>query len=201
MKRRARSRARSGDAGRVRIIAGRDRGRVLRFHAVDGLRPTGDRVRETLFNWLQPRLPGARCLDMFAGSGALGFEAASRGAAKVDMYERSCIALDDLSRNLQLLGAGAVDLHAEDVLQMRRVGAPYDIVFIDPPFDAQLHNAAIALLDRQQLLNGGALVYLEWPAKAAPPATPAHWQCRRDKVAGDVGFALFDAGSVNIASQ
>lgn len=202
MKRRTRSRSSVGDAGRVRIIAGRHRGRVLRFRSVEGLRPTGDRVRETLFNWLQPFLPGARCLDMFAGSGALGFEAASRGAAHVDMYEHSGDAITVLSDNLQLLGSDCVSLHAQDVLQMPHVAVPYDVVFIDPPFDALLHADAISLLERQQLLANDALVYLEWPGQGGRPATPPHWRCRREKVAGEVGFALFDADPAsNIASQ
>ncbi len=204
MKRSAGSRPRARDSGKVRIIAGRCRGRILRFNAVEGLRPSGDRVRETLFNWLQPFVVGARCLDMFAGSGALGFEAASRGAARVDMYEQSAVATSDLSRNRDLLGVDEVNIHRENALHACRPQAAYDIVFVDPPFEEQLHSAAIDTLERNRLVANDSLVYLEWPRADGKPSVPAHWHVRREQAAGDVGFTLYTVGRAagnNIASH
>jgi 16S rRNA (guanine966-N2)-methyltransferase len=191
MRRSTASGARVPEQGRVRIIAGRYRGRKLGFRAIDGLRPSGDRVRETLFNWLQPWLPESRCLDMFAGSGALGFECASRGAARVDMYENSAVAATDLTRNRDTLQADTVIIHRADVLQAQWHDGPYDIIFIDPPFDRQIHQQAIAMIDREGLAGEGSLVYVEWRKADGQPGVPAHWSMRRDRVAGDVGFALF----------
>jgi len=185
----------SGDQGRLRIIGGRYRGRRLLVPAQPGLRPTADRVRETLFNWLQPVIVGAHCLDLFAGSGALGFEAASRGAAEVLMIEHSGPVTRTLAANARILGAAQVRVRRADALRwLARSGAPFDLVFLDPPFHAGLLAPSCALLSERGWLAPGALVYLETPANQALPGLPADWTLLRDKQAGRVRFALAAAG-------
>ena len=127
-------------AGRLRIVAGNWRSRLLDIADVEGLRPTAERVRETLFNWLAPHLDGARCLDLFAGTGALGFEALSRGAGSCDFVERSPQAVRQLRANVDLLGACNATVVQDDALDFitRFSGMPYDVVFLDPPFAADL---------------------------------------------------------------
>ena len=144
-------------ANRVRIIGGAWRSRILRFPAREDLRPTPDRVRETLFNWLGQDLTGKTCLDLFAGSGALGFEAASRGAASVVMLERDAVAFRALQENARLLAAASVDLRRADALEyLRADGRRYDVVFIDPPFRSELLAEVLPLLPSH--LAPGALV-------------------------------------------
>ncbi|MGH8636943.1 MAG: 16S rRNA (guanine(966)-N(2))-methyltransferase RsmD, partial [Burkholderiales bacterium] len=128
------------NANRVRLIGGAYRSRILRFPARTGLRPTPDRVRETLFNWLGQDLSGRECLDLFAGSGALGFEAVSRGAHRVVMVESDAATWRALERNAALLGCQpVVELHRADALEfVRDAGRAFDIVFLDPPFDSGL---------------------------------------------------------------
>ncbi len=175
----------------MRIIGGRYRGRRLPVPAQPGLRPTADRVRETLFNWLQPVIIGARCLDLFAGSGALGFEAASRGAAEVLMIEHSEPVVRVLAANARILGAAQVRVRSTDALRwLAGSGAPFDIVFLDPPFHTDLLAPSCTLLSERGWLAPGALVYLETPADRALPGLPADWTLVRDKRAGRVRFAL-----------
>ena len=177
-------------AGKVRIIAGRFRGSKLDVPDAPGLRPTADRVRETLFNWLQPRLPGARCLDLFAGSGALGFEAASRGAAFVQLMERDPGLAQALRDTAARLHAEAVRVYAGDALARLREApeTPFDIVFVDPPFDAGLHAPALALLP--PWLAPGALVYVE-SGLGREPAVPADWTLHREGRTREVHYALY----------
>jgi len=180
---------------RIRIIGGRHRGRKLTFPGVPGLRPTPDRVRETLFNWLMPHLPGARVLDLFAGSGALGLEALSRGAREVVLVE-SDAAARRLNEHLQSLGETAKAL----VLQrdaLRYLSAtpekPFDIVFLDPPYAANLLPACIMALEAKPWLADPAWIYLEVPVVrgvAALPELPANWKVYRSKQAGQVGYHL-----------
>lgn len=171
----------------VRIIAGHHRGRRLQFLPVKGLRPTPERVRETLFNWLRADVDGARCLDLFAGSGALGFEALSRGAAHVTFVERQRAAAQRLRDNVALLGEQAVAdvVHAD---ALRLLATPpeqrYDIVFIDPPFADALLPSVCARLAQGAWLVDGAMVYLEQDAKRAWPEPPSHWSLHRDGNAG-----------------
>ena len=173
-------------ANRVRIIGGAWRSRVIRFAARPDLRPTPDRVRETLFNWLGQDLGGQRCLDLFAGSGALGFEAASRGAARVVMVERDRAALRALEENRRLLGADAVELHGADGLEFLRADASlYEAVFLDPPFRADVLPQVLALLPPR--LAEGALVHVE---SAQPPVLPAGWTVWRSGRAGAVHHQL-----------
>ena len=131
--------AATGSSGSVRLIAGQWRGRKLPIVDVEGLRPTGDRVKETLFNWLQTQIPGARCLDLFAGSGSLGFEAASRGAAEVIMVERDPTVVGCLQASAERLSAAQVTILQTDAATYLQTSPdPFDIVFLDPPFQSAL---------------------------------------------------------------
>lgn len=182
------------DSGQLRIIGGRWRGRKLRFPAVPGLRPTPDRVRETLFNWLAPRIHGARCLDLFAGSGALGLEALSRGAGRVCFVDNNNAALRAIRQHLATLDGADAECVAADAptfLAGGNTGEPWDIAFLDPPFDAGLLEPAARGLEDGGWLADGALIYLEAGVREAPPVLPGNWQLHREKSAGDVRFSLF----------
>jgi len=171
---------------RVRIIGGAWRSRVIRFSPGQDLRPTPDRVRETLFNWLGQDLSGKVCLDLFAGSGALGFEAASRGATRVVMVERDPAAFRALQANAAALNAAAVELRCADALEFLRAdGGTYDVVFLDPPFRAAvLPQTFSALIPR---LAPGAMVHVEAPQ--APVVAPP-WEVWRSGRAGAVTHQL-----------
>lgn len=179
--------------GAVRIIAGQLRGSRLPVPDHPGLRPTSDRVRETVFNWLQPALPGSRVLDLFAGTGALGFEAASRGAGKVVLVERDAALAQALLASALRLKASQVQVVPADALAwlQRAAEARFDLVFLDPPFAAGLWESAAARLE--PWLAPGALVYVECP-RATPLALPADWRLHRQGQTRDVDFALFRPG-------
>ncbi|MDE2120250.1 MAG: 16S rRNA (guanine(966)-N(2))-methyltransferase RsmD [Betaproteobacteria bacterium] len=187
--------------GSVRIIGGQLRGSKLRVPAVAGLRPTPDRVRETLFNWLGQDLHGMRCLDLFAGSGALGLEAASRGAERVDMVERHAQLAQALRDAGERLKAQAVHVHVGDALGFAagRPAGSYDIVFIDPPFDlAGAHEKALAQAAR--ILDEHGRVYLEAPdADSLRRWVADGWEVLRSARAGHVHYALLrrDAGAAH----
>jgi 16S rRNA (guanine(966)-N(2))-methyltransferase RsmD len=172
--------------GVLRIIGGKYRSRRLRIAARPGLRPTPDRVRETLFNWLGQDLHGLDCLDLFAGSGALGFEAASRGAASVTMVEKDRVALAELERSRAALGASQVEIQRGDALAFLASGrSRYDLVFLDPPFR---QNALPALLGGLPArLQPGARVYVE---SDAPVEAPRSWTELRRARAGQVSYQL-----------
>jgi 16S rRNA (guanine966-N2)-methyltransferase len=175
----------------LRIIGGTWRGRKLRFPAGAAIRPTPDRVRETLFNWLGAAVRGARCLDLFAGSGALGLEALSRGAAHVTFIERDATAAREL--RMRLLEWQAVDAYVERTDALRYLAGearPFDIVFLDPPFASELLSHAAALLEERHWLKAGALIYVECAAREGPPPLPAGWQPLKAKQAGEVGYHL-----------
>jgi 16S rRNA (guanine966-N2)-methyltransferase len=182
----------AGRSGQLRLIGGRFRGRRLPIPHQTGLRPTTDRTRETLFNWLAPIIEGSRCLDCFAGSGALGLEAASRGAARVVMIERAAAVARQLRANAALLGADAGEVIHADALGWlsAQPPQPFDVVFLDPPFGLDLLAPSCALLHRRGWVHPGSRVYLELPGAAEPPTLPADWQLIRDKRAGQVRFAL-----------
>ena len=183
-------------AGRLRIVAGNWRSRLLDIADVEGLRPTSERIRETLFNWLAPRLHGASCLDLYAGTGALGLEALSRGAASAVFVERSGPAQKQLAENISLLDAdGATVLRqgALDYLESKPA-EQFDIVFLDPPFAADLLEETCRLMAKQQLLADGALVYLEQDRGNAEPELPEGWQVLKNKTAGKVRYMLAQAG-------
>jgi 16S rRNA (guanine966-N2)-methyltransferase len=176
--------------GRLRIVGGTLRGSRLDVADVAGLRPTPDRVRETLFNWLMPVIEGARCLDLFAGTGALGIEALSRGAAQVDFVETDMQLASLLRENLMRLKQVAF-VHRRDALQfLAATDARYDIIFLDPPFGAGLWTAAAQALEAHERLQADALIYVESPAQEIP-ALPANWQLHREGRAGAVRYALY----------
>lgn len=176
--------------GTVRIIAGQWRGRRLAVPDLPGLRPSGDRSRETLFNWLQPVLRGARCVDLFAGSGALGLEAASRGAACVTLVENSRAAAQALRASVVELGADHVEVFEAEAIAWLRGQPPasIDIVFVDPPFGSGLAEQALAALAAGGCLAPGALVYLETDLQG--PTAGAAWETHREKRIGDVRMQL-----------
>lgn len=175
----------------LRIIGGRWRGRKLAFPSVDGLRPTGDRIRETLFNWLGAYLPDSRCLDLFAGSGALGIEALSRGAAQVTLLEQHPQAAAQLQSHLRTLNAETGQVIATDALRwLNQPGTPMDIVFIDPPFQADLWQATCAALENHGWLNSGCAIYIETP-RDYPLQVPPQWRLHREKHSGQVSYRLF----------
>lgn len=181
----------------LRIIGGRWRGRRVCVNSADGLRPTPDRIRETLFNWLAPRIEGARCLDLFAGTGALGLEALSRGAAHVTFVERDADNARALRAALaQLNCRDAEVIHAEALHTATLPQTGYDVVFVDPPFAADLHAAALAAI--APLVTAQARVYVEYPATAGDEfmqqLSPA-WQILRSKRAGRVGYCLVEGKS------
>lgn len=178
-------------AGEVRIIAGRYRGRRLQFPAAPGLRPTGDRLRETLFSWLQTELPGARCLDLFAGSGALGFEAASRGAREVVMVEANAVVATALQANISKLAASEIRLVRGDALAfLNQESQPFDVIFLDPPFHGDWLDKVLAQIAARNLVNTGGWVYIENEREAGAPTLPAGWHWYREKEAGQVRYAL-----------
>ncbi|TVR61507.1 MAG: 16S rRNA (guanine(966)-N(2))-methyltransferase RsmD [Candidatus Competibacteraceae bacterium] len=175
----------------LRVIAGQWRGRRWSFPDLPGLRPTPDRVRETLFNWLAPVLPGARCLDLFAGSGALGIEALSRGAAEVIFVERHPLAARALRENLERLQAREACVEPADALDwLRQPGRPFEIAFLDPPFGEALLEPACAALEQGGWLAADSWIYLEGEAATHRPALPASWVAHRDKIAGAVAYRL-----------
>ena len=181
-------------SGQLRIIAGDWRGRRLPVPSLPGLRPTGDRIRETLFNWLAPYLAGANCLDLFAGSGALGLEALSRGAAACDFVEINEVAAQVLRDHLRLLSAESQSTVTRGNAEMFLAHAPrrYDIAFLDPPFAADLLEPCASLLSTSRVLAPDALVYVERDA-AREVNLPGCWEPLREKRTGNVAYALFRA--------
>jgi 16S rRNA (guanine966-N2)-methyltransferase len=172
--------------GKIRIIGGEYRGRKIAVPDRPGVRPTPDRVRETLFNWLGQSLAGLACLDLFAGSGALGFEAASRGAARVVMVEHERAAFQALKKALELLKAPQVELVFDDAFAyLERAAEPFDVVFLDPPFGQNVLPAAL----RQLKPRRGMRVYIE---SGEPVAPAAPWRELKRRRAGQVSYQLFE---------
>lgn len=186
---------RGGPPGEVRIIGGQWRGRRLPVLPSAGLRPSGDRVRETLFNWLAPFIEGSRCLDLFAGTGVLGLEALSRGAAEACFVEREVAVARGIEDSLRRLGCDRGRVVTGDALRfLAGPPRPFDVVFLDPPF------GAVALGDLCTLLDGGwlaagARIYLESACAEPLPALPPGWEALREKTAGQVRFGLARARS------
>ena len=175
-----------------RIIGGEWRSRRLRFPPLPGIRPSPDRVRETLFNWLRDRIEGARCLDLFAGSGALGLEALSRGAAQVTFVDEEPEAAQAIRDHLELLKSRQGTVVQSDAFAwLSGEPQPFELVFLDPPFEADLVPQACARL-AQGWLKPGAWVYVEHAADRAP-ALPEGWQLLKQSRAGRVGFQLVTA--------
>ncbi len=176
--------------GCVRIIGGAWRRRLLEFPALDGLRPTPDRVRETVFNWLAPFLPGAVCLDLFAGSGAFGFEALSRGAVRVVLVENDARAVAALRANAARLGAGAAEiLQADALVFLEGPVEPFDVIFLDPPYASGLLAASLREIAARGWIKPEGFIYLEARA-GETPELPAGWEAVRSKTAGQVSYHL-----------
>ncbi|XOZ32464.1 16S rRNA (guanine(966)-N(2))-methyltransferase RsmD [Halomonadaceae bacterium KBTZ08] len=190
---RSQRRGRRNDQGQLRLIGGDWRRRTLNFPAVDGVRPTPDRVRETLFNWLMPILPGSHCLDLFAGSGALGLEALSRGASSVTFVEQSPALARALSQNLATLNAqGATVVQQEALTWLHTPGDTRPrIVFMDPPFRVGLVEPVCGALAESSLLPDNARVYVEHETDH-DPRVPPEWHLARRKQAGQVAYSLFE---------
>jgi 16S rRNA (guanine966-N2)-methyltransferase len=177
--------------GRIRIIGGRWRRRLLPVPQAAGLRPTPDRVRETLFNWLADDLPGARCLDLFAGTGALGFEAASRGASRVVMVERDARIVEHLREQARTLQAECVTIECADALAwMAHCAERFELAFLDPPFGALDPGMLLQRLHTAGILSPQARVYLECPDAGEAVAFPEGWSCLRTRRAGRVRYHL-----------
>ncbi len=179
--------------GSVRIIGGDWRGTRLSVRDLPGLRPSGDRIRETLFNWLQMHIQGARCADLFAGSGALGLEAASRGAAEVILIEKSRQAARGIRENLKRLNAKHVEVIEADAIEW--LGARdiqiMDIVFIDPPFGAGLEEHALELLAERNCVSPGGFAYIETARETPAIKVAPGWEVLKEKILGDVRMQLW----------
>ncbi|WP_101758559.1 16S rRNA (guanine(966)-N(2))-methyltransferase RsmD [Oceanicoccus sp. KOV_DT_Chl] len=179
-------------SNQLRIIGGQWRGRKLAFPTVEGLRPTPDRVRETLFNWLAPSIIGARCADLFSGSGALGLEALSRGSGHTDLVDSAKPVSQQLNLNLQTLQCDhATVWHSQAQPWLQQAIPGYDIIFLDPPFGQNLAASCIEIINNRNLLNDKAWVYLEMGATEPLPHYPENWQLHREKTAGQVCYRLF----------
>lgn len=198
LKRRPPAGKRAGYPGQVRIIGGMWRSRRLSVPSVPGLRPTPDRVRETLFNWLQPYIAGARCLDLFAGTGALCLESLSRGAREVVMVESAPVALEALRHNIEALGAGGARVVPSDAIAFLKqaVDEPFDIIFVDPPFAANLIPACLTLIAEHGWVKPGGVIYIEAPRTLTPVPLPAGWELYRSQTAGQVGYHLARVGGI-----
>jgi len=180
----------------LRVIAGKWRSRKLTFPDGDGLRPTSDRVRETLFNWLQERIAFANCLDLFAGSGACGIEALSRGARFISFVDISTTASAAIRQNLQLLGASNCEVVCKDSLTWissikRDKDSLYDVVFLDPPFASDLLARVVNLVEASQSLAADACIYIESAQEVSSNLLPDNWQMLKSKKAGKVYFYLY----------
>ena len=178
--------------GRLRIVAGKWRSRLLDIADVPGLRPTAERIRETLFNWLATPVHGARCLDLYAGTGALGLEALSRGAGSVVFVEQSARAVTTLEANIRTLGAGNAEVLRTDARQfLEQVPTErFDLVFLDPPFAADLIAESCGLLDGSGMLADECLIYIEQDRQRKDVDLPEGWQILKDKTAGNVRYML-----------
>lgn len=179
-------------SGQIRIIGGQWRGRKLPVPDSPGLRPTTDRVRETLFNWLAPSMVNARCLDCFAGSGALGLEALSRYAGASTLIEMERSVAQQLKQNLATLKAANANVVNTNTLTfLNQTGTPHDIVFVDPPFRKGLLDETLRLLEVNGWLADDALIYVESEVENGLPPVPVHWDLHREKVAGQVAYRLY----------
>jgi 16S rRNA (guanine966-N2)-methyltransferase len=182
----------------LRIIGGKWRGRKLTFVESQGLRPTLDRVRETLFNWLQPVIYNSRCLDLYSGSGALGFEALSRGALQVTMVDKSRRVYQQLNQNLRLLSCENADTLNMDAIAFlsaqsvnKKTETKYQIVFLDPPFNQGLLDKSCDMLEQQQLLAENSYIYIEAEKNLQLNNIPVCWHKTKEKKAGQLAYYLF----------
>ncbi len=177
--------------GSIRVISGQYRGRKLPVLMAEGLRPTTDRVKETVFSWLMPYIQESICLDCFAGSGGLGFEALSRGATHVSFVELNKSAVKQLQENQQLLNVNNMSIMQSDALEfIEKNTQKYDVVFLDPPFRKDFVAQAANLLDKNSLAEN-ALIYVEMESEGNEQLLPPNWQLLKEKVAGQVTYRLY----------
>lgn len=186
---------RTKDQGSIRIIAGKWRGRQIKVLPHIGVRPTPNRVRETVFNWLTGSLNGANCLDLFAGSGALGFEALSRGANHVTFVDAQIPIVKSIKETATILNAhNECDIILSDGLRYLRHPKPnqkpFDIIFLDPPFATILLNSSLEILTTHPQVTDNTLLYIESSKVLDPQRLPARWQLLKQKVAGEVAYHL-----------
>jgi len=178
---------------RLRLIAGKFRGQKLSFPNVGGLRPTKNQIRETLFNWLAPVIQNASCLDLFAGSGALGFEALSRGAKNVVFVDNSKTVITALSLNQNKLQITNAVIRQQDSLDfLKHSDLSFDIIFLDPPFESHLLEKTWILLQDKNLLNPSGFIYVEIAVKTSLPTLPKNWKIYREKKTGNVNYYLIN---------
>ena len=189
------------DTGSCRIIGGKWRGRKIKFDDAEGLRPTTDRIRETVFNWLQPYLYQCRCLDLFAGSGALGFEALSRGAENVVFIESNIKTVKNLKDNIKQLETDRASVNHSDALRWlqsvpvgQQHSQQYGLVFLDPPFQSDLLAKSCVLLDAAGCLTDDAVIYVEY-AVNSDVKFPEHWHCLKEKRTGQVVYKLYSCNN------
>jgi 16S rRNA (guanine966-N2)-methyltransferase len=193
------SHSKKSSHNQLRIIGGKWRGHKLSFANAEGLRPTGDRIRETLFNWLAPVISGAHCLDLFAGSGALGIEALSRGASNATLIEKNPTAVTLLQQNCAQLHADNVNIIQIDAPLWLKSSQPsnhkpknlFDVVFLDPPFATELLQPCCDLLDQHGHLANNAYIYIETDRQQPAPTTPPSWKPLREKTSGHVTYRLY----------
>lgn len=185
------------DTGELRLIGGDWRSRRLTFPAVGGVRPTPSRVRETLFNWLMPVVPGARCLDLFAGSGVLGLEALSRGARGAVFVDHTRALCDALKSNLALLKSDTGRVFCQDVAGFlsQTADSPFDLVLMDPPFRENWLDRLIPLIADNGWVADGSWVYIEHESERSQVVVPSNWSLHREKVAGQVCYRLYKVGA------
>jgi len=176
----------------LRIIGGRWRRQLISFPDIPGLRPTHDRIRETLFNWLAPVIEGSSCLDLFAGSGALGFEALSRGAKQVTFIDNDKEAIAAIKANAAKLKADNVDIISGNcpIVMPSLAFAPYDIVFLDPPFHQGLLASSSEWLEQSGYLNDEAYIYIETEKGNAPLPVPENWRIKKDATTASLAYYL-----------
>lgn len=188
-------------SGQIKIIAGKWRGRNLKVLTHPGLRPTPSRVRETLFNWLNPYIVNACCLDLFAGSGALGFEALSRGAKRVIFIDNFSATIKAIEQSAKLLEATSdcEIIRASAVSWLQQIsfrGPAFDIIFLDPPFNSPLLGQSIALLAKSALVNEQTLIYMETAKGLTSSDLPPHWELIKQKTTGEVAYHLVRGGGL-----
>ena len=185
--------------GQLRIVGGSHKGRRIHFPDEPGLRPTPDRVRETLFNWLQPHIAGMRVLDLFAGSGARGFEALSRGATEATLVDNRASVVTRLRQSADELQLAGARVERADALEfLDRAVVPWELVFVDPPFDAGLVPATLERIARRGLLAAGGFCYVEAARRIGLPDLPGGWRVHRTGNAGEVGYHLLHGPQRNL---